>query len=57
MESFDDPKENQLRNDLYCLFPERYQGKAMLANYSRESFIELAKKGELSLKQPVPTKR
>jgi len=53
-ESIDDADEIKIRNDLYCLFPERYHGKAMMANYSRESFIEKGVNGELSIKQPEP---
>jgi len=54
MESIDDVDEFKIRNNLYCLFPVRFHGKALLANYSRESFIEKAKNGELSIKQPEP---
>jgi len=53
-DSIDDPDEFKIRNNLYCLFPQRYQGKALLANYSRESFIELAVSGKLSITQPKP---
>ncbi len=50
-ESIEDSDEFILRNDLYCLFPGQYNKKALLANYSRESFIEKANNGELFLKQ------
>lgn len=56
-ESIGDSDEFAIRKNLYCLFPERLQGKTMLANYSRESFIDLAVSGELTIQQPQPQKK
>jgi hypothetical protein len=56
-ESFSDNNEFALRNNLYCLFPERKYNNGILAIFLRESFIEKAVIGELSILQPKITVR
>ncbi len=46
-ESMDDL--NDVRNDLYCLFPSRIGGKALLAVISRKAFIDAVTNGKLVL--------
>jgi competence protein CoiA len=54
-ESISDNNEFALRNNLYCLFPERKYNNGILAIFSRELFIEKAVTGELSIFQPTIT--
>jgi len=54
LESIEDP--NDLRNNLYCLFPQQNQREAILAFLPRKLFINKTINGEWFNKQQEPQK-